>query len=91
MRGKKTCIQCMLCEVMHAKSTSSTSIEYCKQQYCTAYVTISQKHLGVKLVEFSIAHISCSVSYIELKLGTNDEEGITQQIITLCISMLGVF
>ena len=28
-----------------------------------------------------IAHISCSVSCIELKLGTNDDEGITQQII----------
>ena len=46
-------------------------------------VTISQGHLGVKLVEFSIAHISCSVSCIELKLGTNDEEGIAQQIIAL--------
>ena len=31
----------------------------------------------MKLVEFSIAHISCSVSCIELKLGTNNEEGIT--------------
>ena len=99
MRGTKTCVQCMLCEVMHAKSTSSTSIEYCKQQYCTmlvigwltADVTLSQKHLGVNLVEFSIAHISCSVSYIELKIGTNDEEDITQQIITLRISMLGIF
>ena len=38
------------------------------------------------LVEFSIAHISCSVSCVELTLGTNDEEGITQQIVTLCIS-----
>ena len=27
-----------------------------------------------------ILYVSC----IELKLGTNDEEGITQQIITLC-------
>ena len=49
-------------------------------------------HKGVMLFEFSIAHISCSVSCkFELKLGTNDEEGITQQIITLCISMLGIF
>ena len=45
----------------------------------------------VKLVEFSIAHISCSVSCIGLKLGTNDAEGITQQIITFRISMLGIF
>ena len=52
---------------------------------------ISQKHLGVKLVEFFIAHISCSVSCIELKFGTIDEEGITQQIVTLCISVLGIF
>ena len=44
----------------------------------------------MKLVEYSIAHISCSVSCIELKLGTNDEEDITQQIIILCISMLGI-
>ena len=43
------------------------------------------------LVEFSIAHISCSVSCTELKLGINDEEGITQQIITLCISVLEFF
>ena len=35
--------------------------------------------------------ILCSVSCIELKLVTNDEEGITQQIITLCISKLGIF
>ena len=82
---------------MHVISASSTSIEYYKQQYWTMFigwltadVTITQKHLGAKLVEFSIAHISCSVSCIELKLGTNDE-GITQQIISLCISMLGIF
>ena len=31
------------------------------------------------------------MSCIELKLDTNDEEGITQQIRTLCISMLGIF
>ena len=47
--------------------------------------------LGVKLVEFSIAHISSSVSCIELKLDTDDEEGITKQIINLCISALGIF
>ena len=47
--------------------------------------------LCVKLVEFSITHISCIISCIELKLGTNDEEGITEQIITYCISMLGTF
>ena len=39
-------------------STSSTSIEYYKQQYCTLFiglltadVTVSQGHLGVKLVK----------------------------------------
>ena len=60
-----------------------TSIEYYEQQYCTFFidllsadVTISQGHLGVKLVEFSIAHISCSESCIELKLGTNDDQHI---------------
>ena len=71
------------------------------EQYCTLFtglltaaVTIPQGHLvnlGFKLVEFSIAHISWSVSCIELELGTYDEEGITQQIITLFISMLGIF
>ena len=54
-----------------------------------ADVTVSQGHLGVKKVEFSVAHISCSISCIELKLVTNDEKDITQQIKTLCISMLG--
>ena len=39
--------------------------------------------LCVKLVEFSITHISCIISCIELKLGTNDEEGITEQIIII--------
>ena len=50
---------------MHATSTSGTSIEYYIQQYrtffiglLTADVTISQGHLGVKLVEFSIFLIS---------------------------------
>ena len=45
---------CFMCEVMHAMSTSSTSIEYYKQQDCTlligwlsADVTISKGHLGV--------------------------------------------
>ena len=68
------------------------------EQYCTLFtglltadMTIPQGHLGFKLVEFSIAHISWSVSCIELELGTYDEEGITQQIITLFISMLGIF
>ena len=78
---------------------SSTYIEYYEQQYCrtlfiglfSADVTISQGHLGAKLVEFSIAHIYCSVSCIELKLGLHDEEDITQQIITLYISLLGIF
>ena len=42
------------------------------------------------LVEFSIAHISCIVSCIELKLGTNDEEDITQLIVPLCLSMVGM-
>ena len=57
--------ECHVCEVMHAMSTSSTSIECYKQQYCalfigllTADVTIFQGHLSVKLVEFSIGHIS---------------------------------
>ena len=60
----------------------------------TADVTmpkISQGHIGVKLVAFSIAHIFSSVSGIELKLDTLDEEGITKQIIALCISVLGIF
>ena len=44
---------CYVCEVMHAMSTSSTSIEYYKQQYCTLFiglltadvdVTVSQGH-----------------------------------------------
>ena len=89
--------ECYMCEAMHAISTSSTSNEYYKQQYCTMFigcffadVTISQKHLAAKQVEFSIAHISCSASCIELKLGTN-YEGITQQSISLCIPMLGIF
>ena len=54
---------CYVCEVMHAMSTSSTSIVYYKQQYCTLFiglltadVTISQGQLGVKVVEFSIAN-----------------------------------
>ena len=34
-----------------------------------------------------IAPISCGVSCIDLELGTNDEEDITQQIILLCISI----
>ena len=45
-------------------------IEYKKQQYYTfiigwlsAHVTIYQGHCGVKLVQFSITHISCSVSW----------------------------
>ena len=57
--------ECHVFEVMHAMSTSSTSIEYYKKQYCTLFiglltadVTISQGHLGFKLVEFSIGHIS---------------------------------
>ena len=77
---------CYKCEVMYAMSTSLAVHTYYKQQYSTLFigwltadVTISQGHLGVKQVEFSIAHISCSVWCIELKLGTNDEEGITQQ------------
>ena len=97
MLGKKHAFSAFyVCEVMHAMSTSNISIEYYKQQYCTLFidrltadVTVSQGQ-GVKLVEFSIAHISCSVSCIELRLGTNDEEGITQQIIKLCIAMLGI-
>ena len=47
------------------------------EQYCTLFtglltadMTIPQGHLGFKLVEFSIAHISWSVSCIELELGT---------------------
>ena len=52
---------------------------------------IPRTFLGVKLVEFSIAHISSSVSCTELKLGTDDEEGITKQILSLCISVLGIF
>ena len=66
-------------------SISSTSIEYNKQQHCTSFIglltadaTISQGYLGVKLVEFSIGHISWSVSPIELKFGTNNEEGVTK-------------
>ena len=49
---------------MHAMSAIGTSIEYYMQQYrtlfigsLTADVTMSQGHLGVKLVEFSIFHI----------------------------------
>ena len=79
-RIKQAFSACYMCEVMHAISASSTSIEYYKQQYYTMFigwltadVTISQKHLGAKLVEFSIAHSSCSVSSIELRHGTNDE------------------
>ena len=93
---KQLCISA--CYVMRAMSTSSTSIEYYKQKYCTLFigwltadVTKSECHLGVMLVEFSIAHISCSVSCIELKLGTNDEEGVTQQIIPLSTSVLESF
>ena len=92
--------ECYVCEVIHAMFTSSTSIEYYNQQYCILFigwlstdVTISQGnfHVGVKLVEFPIAHISWSVSCIELKLGTNGEEIITKQIITYCIEMLRNF
>ena len=50
---------CYVCEVMHAMSTSSTAIKYYEQQYCTLFVglltadvTISQGHLGVRLVNF---------------------------------------
>ena len=52
---------CYVCE-LHAMSTSSTSIEYYKQQYCTSFIGCLG-HLAVKLVELSIAHISCSVVY----------------------------
>ena len=45
----------------------------------------------MKQVELSIALISCSVSCIELKLGTNDADSITQQTVTRCISMLENF
>ena len=75
-----------VCEMMHAMST--TSIEYYKQQYytlliglLTADVTVSQGHLRVK---HFLLPISPEVYHVlELKLGTNNEEGITQQIITL--------
>ena len=41
-------------------------------------VTVGRSDLGVKLVEFSIAHISCSVLYVlSWNFGTNDEEGFT--------------
>ena len=50
--GKQLCIQ--LCEVRHAINC-----------WCNLGLTLSQGHLCVKLVEFSIAHISCSVSCID--------------------------
>ena len=87
---------------MHTMSTRSASIEYYKQQYCTLFnnsvltadLPVSQGHSGVKLVQFHIAHISLmyhGLSCIELKLGTTDDEGITQQTKTLCSSVLGIF
>ena len=43
-------------------------------------------------IMYSIAHTFCSsVSCTEVKLSTNDEEGITQQMKTICNSMLGIF
>ena len=36
----------------------------------------------MKQVEFSTGHISCNVSCIELKFGTNNAEGIIQRVIT---------
>ena len=93
------CVWSDACNVHKANIARSTYIESYKQQHCTLFigclsvdVTISQGHLGGWLVEFSIAHISSSsVPCIESKLGTNDQEDITQQIIALCISMLGIF
>ena len=74
---------CYVCEVMHAMSTSTV--------HPLNTINNNTAHVGVKLFEFSIAHISCCVTCIELKLGTDDEEGITKQIRTLCISVLGIF
>ena len=59
-----------MCEVLHAISTSSASIEYYNQQYCTLFiglltadVTIPQEHLGVKLVEYPMP-ISSAVYHV---------------------------
>ena len=39
MLGNKHAFRaCYVCEVMHAMSTSSTSIEYYRQQYCTLFI-----------------------------------------------------
>ena len=61
LENKHASSACYVCDVMHVMSTSSTSIEHYRQRYCTlligfvtADVTISQGHLGVKLVEFSL-------------------------------------
>ena len=91
----KRCMQCPLAQYIHwiLYTTIMHFIYWVITCWCNHIPRGSHGHLGVKLVEFSIAHIFWSASCIELKLGTNDVEGITQQIITRCrpISMLGIF
>ena len=67
--NKHTFSACYVCEVKHPISTGTTANEYHKQHYSTLFiglltadVTISQGHLGVKRVEFSVVHITCSGS-----------------------------